>query len=121
MIRELKKQLKILIDPISKLAFETIPNTDIFPHVVGDLTIAYYKEGLYNISLDIDVWDKSTSTENVDIITEKIIEVLDRCSFRNKKIIFTCWFTTLANIQSEDKTLKRKTIKFEVQARKGEN
>ena len=49
MIRELKKQLKILIDPISKLAFETIPNTDIFPHVVADLTIAYYKEGLYNI------------------------------------------------------------------------
>ena len=95
MIRELKKQLKILIDPISKLAFETIPNTDIFPHVVGDLTIAYYKEGLYNISLDIDVWDKSTSTENVDIIAEKIIEVLDRCSFRNKKIIFTCAYLYL--------------------------
>ena len=89
--------------------------------MVADLTIAYYKEGLYNISLDIDVWDKSTSTENVDIIAEKIIEALDRCSFRNKKIIFTSWFITLANIQSEDKTLKRKTIKFEVQARKGEN
>lgn len=121
MIREIKKELKKTLDPITKLSFEVIPQKAMFPHAVADLVVANYKEGLYNIFLDIDVWDKNTSTKNVDEISEKIIKALNRNKFKVDSIVFVCWFAALQNVGSEDKTLRRKTIRFEIKGREGEN
>lgn len=118
MIRELKKQIKSIVDPISELSFEVYPDNAIFPHCVGELTVAYYKEGLFTINLDIDVWDRNTSTKNVDEISEQIMNALDRLHFHDDVIEFTSWFTTLLNSGSDDKTLRRKTCVFEIQARR---
>lgn len=121
MIKNLKRELKSILLPISEISFNLMPKDKIFPHIVGDLTVAQYKEGLYTFVFDIDVWDRNETTENVDNLTEKIIESLDRLKHISSDFLFTCYLTNIINVQSEDRTLKRNTIKFEIQLRKGEN
>lgn len=118
MIRQFKKELKTLLAPIGTMHFETAPEKAVFPHMIVDIPNSYHQEGQFQLTLDIDVWDKNASTVNVDAMVISIIDTLDRLHFNNEKIGFTCWLTNLLNVGSEDKTLKRTTAVFEVQLRR---
>ncbi|MFL8888931.1 hypothetical protein [Helcococcus kunzii] len=119
MIREMKKIIKQQIDEISELAFDVIPVEKIYPHVVATITMDIYNAGLHNMQIDFDVWDLNTSTENIDVISEKIIDKLNGFKYTDRNMNFVMYFASSNYIQDTNKELRRKTCTFEVQARKG--
>ncbi|MFM1542291.1 hypothetical protein ABGF49_07730 [Helcococcus ovis] len=119
MIRKIKEVIKELIDPISELAFDVMPEKKIYPHVVATFVTDYYSQGLHTITLDIDVWDKNTLSKNVDEIAEEIEDKLNRFYFTDEYIHFSVWHISTGTIENEDKTLRRKTCIFQIHARKG--
>lgn len=119
MIREMKKIIKQQIDEISELAFDVIPEKKIYPHVVATFTMDIYNAGLHNMQIDFDVWDLNRSTENIDIISEKIIDKLNGFKYTDRNMNFVMYFLSSNYIQDTNKELRRKTCVFEIQARKG--
>lgn len=119
MIRELKRLIKKQIDPISPLAFDIMPQTNVFPHVVMHITMDMVKEGLHNIVADIDVWDKGNSTKNIDEIAEAIESRLDRLRINDKGISIAVYHISTHNVVDSDSSIRRKTCTFEMQVRKG--
>lgn len=119
MIRQIKKIIKQQVDSISELAFDVMPENMIYPHVVATITMDIYNAGLHNMQIDFDVWDLNTSTENIDIISEKIIDKLNGFKYTDRNMNFVMYFANAGYIQDTNKELRRKTCTFEVQARKG--
>ncbi len=118
MIRSLKEEIKKLIDPIVTFAFDVYPKEATFPRAIGSFQNMSIREGLHIIPLDIDVWDKGTSTKKVDELSEKIIDILNMYHCINDHIEFTIWSTNVLPVGSEDETLKRNTCIFEIQLRR---
>ena len=119
MIRELKRIIKKQIDPISPLALDVMPQANVFPHVVMHITMDMVKEGLHNIVVDFDVWDKGSSTKNIDEIAEKIESKLDRLHLTEKGISAAIYHVSTNNVIDTDSSVRRKTCTFEIQVRKG--
>lgn len=118
MIREFKKEIqRVLLTIHDKVAFETVPESG-FPYLVYDIPSSFFQEGLLNMTLDVDVWDRNSSTVNVDALSTSVINALDRYHYHDTDIDFTVWFTSLLNVGSEDKTLKRMTCTFQVRLRR---
>lgn len=119
MFREIKKQIKNMVDPVTPLSYEVHPEREVFPHAVGFMGNSFVREGLYNIVLDIDIWDRNQSTKNIDEIAQEIINRLDRWAFTNEKVHFSIYLVNEFYVEDEDKSIRRKTCIFDVQARKG--
>ncbi len=119
MIRELKRQIKVELEDVGyPAAFGTMPQREIYPHIVLDLPSDIYQEGLHNLTLDINVWDKSESSANVDAISEMIIDRLDRIRIMSDHHHAIFYFLSMGSFDSEDPTLRRKTLIFNVQLRR---
>ena len=118
MFREIKREIKKMVSDVVDLSYEIYPENAMFPHAVGFIRNSFYQEGLYNIVLDIDVWDRNQSTKNIDEISEKIVKRLDKWSFINDKVHFVVYLTSEFYVEDKENTLRRKTCTFEVQARK---
>ena len=99
MIRELKRLIKKQIDPISPLALDIMPQT--------------------NIVADIDVWDKGSSTKNIDEIAEAIESRLDRLRINDEGISIAVYHISTHNVVDSDSSIRRKTCTLEMQVRKG--
>lgn len=119
MIREIKKVIKQQVDEISELAFDVMPEKKIYPHIVASFTMDIYNEGLHNMQIQFDVWDLNTSTINVDEISEKLIDKLDRFKYTDEKLNFVMYFSNTSYFQDTNTKLRRRTCIFEIQARKG--
>ena len=119
MYRNIKKEIINLIKPInSNVSFDLASEVLMFPHVTCHLGPSYVREGLHSFLLDVDVWDRSQSTEKVDSLAELISEKLDRTLINFSGLNITIWYTGMNSIEDTDKTIKRKTCSFELQARK---
>lgn len=119
MIREMKKVIKKQVDDISELAFDVMPDKKIYPHIVATISMDMYLAGLHNMQIDFDIWDLNDSTQNIDELSEKLIEKLDGFRYVSENLGFVIYFASSAYIQDTNKKLRRKTCIFEVQARKG--
>lgn len=118
MIRELKKQIRDELKDIGyPVGFNSVPDMAIYPHVILDLPTDMYQEGLHNLSLDIDVWDKADSTQNIDTIAETIISRLNRICLRDNNHHAVIHLLSMGSFASEDPTLRRKTLIFNIQLR----
>jgi hypothetical protein len=122
MIRELKKEIRSrLIDLGCPVGFNSVPDNEIYPHIILDLPTDAYQEGAHNMSLDIDVWDKSESTKNVDEISEGVIARLNRICLDLSKSYSVLHLLSMGSFESDDPTLRRKTLIFNLRLRSKEN
>lgn len=114
-MRHLKTQLTTQLKNVyPKVYYENAPDDAVFPYVVYSLGSSYNNRANCIYTLDLDVWDKSTSSKKVDDITKDLIKKLDLTGYIDEEIQYSLYFDRTVDTGSEDKTLKRKTVIFEL-------
>lgn len=118
MIRELKKEIRSMLNDLGyPVGFNSVPDGQIYPHIILDLPVDLYQEGAHNMTLDVDVWDKSESTKNVDEIAEGVIARLNRVCIDLSKSFSVLHLLSMGSFESDDPTLRRKTLIFNLRLR----
>lgn len=96
--------------------FEQATDDKLYPHVVfsfrqidlGDLWRQDY-------ILEIDVWDKGTSTTQVDELSDKIEDLLQGKNLPQDRILPTFYKMDRKSILDSDKSIKHRLIRFQIQ------
>lgn len=96
--------------------FEQATDDKLYPHVVfsfrqidlGDLTRQDY-------ILEVDVWDKGTSTTGVDELSDKIEDLLQAQNLPQTHILPTFYKMDRKSIYDSDKSIKHRLIRFQIQ------
>ena len=114
-------ELKVLIQTKLKtlttnVYFEQAVDNDIYPHVVfsfrtidlGDLSREDY-------ILDVDVWDKGTSTVTIDTLADNIEDLLSAQNLPQTNILPTFYKIDRKSIEDTDKAIKHRLIRFQIQ------
>lgn len=119
MIREIKKDLVSKLKAINEnVYFHEANEIEVFPHLVYSFSSLPESEGLIKGNLDIDVWNRSNDFSLIDDITENVAILLNKYHYLGEKCGYNLYLLSINNIETDDKTLKRKTIIFEIQIRR---
>lgn len=113
-MRDLKIQITRLLKNICpRVYFENAPDTAVVPYLVYDFTQGNENQGQLILVLDVDVWDKNTSSANIDTLSKQLRR-LHGSSYIDGDIQFALYFDRILNSKSESKEWKRNTVIFEV-------
>ena len=114
MNKYLKIQLEHILSEITPNVFlEDAQDDSVYPYLVYSLTQAMHNENQIIYTLDVDVWDKSTTTVNVDDISSKL-KKLDKTSYIDENVQFSLHFDRILNTKSESEQWQRYTVVFEL-------
>lgn len=113
-MKHLKIQIEnLLLELCDNVYLEHADDDSLFPYLVYSLSSGTRYEDSIIYFLDVDVWDKAETTENIDDI-EKKLRTLNKLNYIDDDIQFTMYFDRVINTKSEHKELKRYTIIFEI-------
>ena len=114
---DLKKLIQTKLKTLTtNVFFEQATDDVLYPHVVfgfreidlGDLARQDYV-------LEIDVWDKGTSTTNVDELSDKIEDLLQAQNLPQTNILPTFYKIDRKSLPDSDKSIKHRLIRFQIQ------
>jgi hypothetical protein len=96
--------------------FEQAADNALYPHAVftfreidlGDLSRQDYV-------LEVDVWDKGTSTTAIDELSDKIEDLLQLQNLPQTHILPTFFKIDRKSILDQDKSIKHRLIRFQIQ------
>lgn len=115
-MKHLKIQIEnLLLELCDNVYLESADNDSPFSYLVYNLSDGVFREGQTIYYLDIDIWDKSETTINIDELAKKL-KKLDKTTYIDKDVQFTMYFDRLLNAKSEHIELKRYTMIFEIRA-----
>lgn len=106
---------KILLEICKNVYLENADNDSIFPYIVYTISNTINNGDIHSYFLDIDLWDKSETTINIDELAKKI-KKLDKITYIDENIQFTMYYERIINTKSEHIELKRYTMIFEIRA-----
>lgn len=100
----------------SNVYHEIADENALFPHVVfnfrridlGDLSRQDY-------ILEVDVWDKGTSSVQVDTIADTIENTLQAQNLPQDHVLPTFYLINRNSLPDEDKSIKHRRIQFQIQ------
>lgn len=119
MIRSIKKKVTAKLREITPNVFsEKADDNALHPYIVFSFPSAPYREGLYSGFLDVDVWDRGDSSAIVDDTSDRIMKDLDCYHFITEDAEATLYLSNVMTVESDDKTLRRKTVIFEIHFRR---
>nr|DAK86830.1 MAG TPA: Protein of unknown function (DUF3168) [Caudoviricetes sp.] len=106
---------KILLEICKNVYLEIAEDDSPFPYLVYNIENAVNNGDIHSYFLDVDVWDKSQTTVNIDELERKL-KKLDKTSYIDENIQFTMYYDRTINTKSEHIELKRYTVMFEIRA-----
>jgi hypothetical protein len=114
---DLKKLIQTKLKTLAtNVYFEEASDNALYPHIVfafrtidlGDLARQDY-------ILEVDIWDKGTSTTQVDELSDKVEDLLQAKNLPQTNILPTFYKIDRKSIKDEDKSIKHRLIKFQIQ------
>ena len=106
---------KILLEICKNVYLASAEDDSPFPYLVYNIENAVNNGDIHSYFLDVDVWDKSQTTVNIDELERKL-KKLDKTSYIDENIQFTMYYDRTINTKSEHIELKRYTVMFEIRA-----
>nr|DAY22807.1 MAG TPA: PORTAL PROTEIN, 15 PROTEIN, HEAD PROTEIN, VIRAL INFECTION, TAILED.2A [Caudoviricetes sp.] len=106
---------KILLDICKNVYLESADDDSPLPYLVYSISNAVNNGDLHSYILDVDIWDKSETTRNIDDL-EKKLKKIDKTTYIDENIQFTMYYDRTINTKSEHLELKRYTVMFEIRA-----
>ena len=96
--------------------FEIADSQALYPHIVfafrtidlGDLSRQDYV-------LDVDLWDKGTSSTAIDDLADSVENLLQAANLPQKNILPTFYKIDRKSLIDEDKSIRHRNIRFQVQ------
>lgn len=119
MIRPMKKKITSLLREVTPNVYsERADDNALYPYIVFSFPSISHQEGLFKGYLDVDIWDKNSSSATVDELSDEVMKALDRYRYIDGGVEMTLYLYTVLTVESEDKNLRRKTVIFETQFRR---
>lgn len=114
---ELRKVITNLLKQVnSNIYYEEAKSNAEFPYIVYELTSVnlnnYPRDDIFLI---IDVWDKNKSTQTVEILADKVEKTLNMINNPTNAVLPTFYLNDRMSIRDEDKSIKRRQLKFIIQ------
>lgn len=114
---DLKKLVQTKLKTVTANVYHELADEDaLYPHVV----FGFRRLDLNDISrqdyvLEINVWDKRSSTTVVDDITDSIENLLQAENLPQDHVLPTFYLIDRSNIPDEDKLIRHRRIQFQIQ------
>lgn len=114
---DLKKLIQTKLKTVTTYVYHEVANEKaLYPHIVfsfdridlGDLSRQDYV-------LVIDVWDKGTSTTQVDNLCDSVENLLQAKNLPQDNVLPTFYLMDERNVWEEDKTIRHRQIRFQIQ------
>ena len=114
---DLKKLVQTKLKTIAtNVFFEQATDNALYPHAVFNFkTIDLGDLWRQDYILEVDVWDKGTSTMQVDELSDKIEDLLQLQNLPQTKILPTFFKIDRKTIIDSDKSIKHRLIRFQIQ------
>ncbi len=106
----LTRELKTICENVCyQQASDDIP----FPYIVYDLSHKQYEVGK-GYSIEINIWDRSTSTKNVEMIADDTEYLFDDTIYNENTFTASIDLNTRNTVEDSDKRLKRRRLLFDM-------
>lgn len=114
---DLKKLIQTKLKTLTtNIFFEQATDNALYPHIVFDFrTIDLGDLARQDYILEVDVWDKGTSTMKVDELADKVEDLLQAKNLPQTNILPTFYKIDRRSIIDTDKSIKHRLIKFQIQ------
>ena len=114
---DLKILLKTKLNTIAtNVFFEQATDNALYPHIVYSFrTIELGDLSRKDYILEVDVWDKGTSTTQVDELADKVEDLLQGQNLPQTNILPTFYLMDRKAILDPDKDIKHRLIRFQIQ------
>lgn len=114
---DLKKLIQTKLKTLTtNVFFEQATDNALYPHIVFDFrTIDLGDLARQDYILEVDVWDKGTSTTKVDELSDKVEDLLQAKNLPQTNILPTFYKIDRRSIIDTDKSIKHRLIKFQIQ------
>ena len=107
------QKLKTLTDNVF---YEQATDNALFPHLVFSFrTIDLGDLSRQDYILEVDVWDKGTSTVQVDELSDQVEDLLHTENLPQENILPTFYTIDRKSILDSDKSIKHRLIRFQIQ------
>lgn len=114
---DLKKLIQTKLKTLAtNVYFEEADDNALYPHIVfafrtidlGDLARQDY-------ILEVDIWDKGTSTTQVDELSDRVEDLLQAKNLPQTNILPTFYKIDRKSVKDEDKSIKHRLVRFQIQ------
>lgn len=114
---DLKILLKTKLNTIAtNVFFEQATDNALYPHIVYSFrTIELGDLSRKDYILEVDVWDKGTSTTQVDELADKVEDLLQGQNLPQTNILPTFYLMDRKSVLDPDKDIKHRLIRFQIQ------
>ena len=114
---DLKKLIQEKLKTLTtNVYFEQATDNALYPHIVFNFrTIELGDLSRQDYVLEVDVWDKGTSTYGVDELADKVEDLLHCENLPQTNILPTFYKIDRKAILDTDKQIKHRLIRFQIQ------
>lgn len=114
---DLKKLVQTKLKTLTTNVYHEIANEDaVYPHIVFNFRrIDLQDFSRQDYILEVDVWDKGTSTTAVDNLADSVENLLQGKNLPQKTVLPTFYLIDRRNILDEDKSIRHRQIQFQIQ------
>lgn len=114
---DLKKLITQKLKTLTNNVFyEQATDNALFPHLVFSFrTIDLGDLSRQDYILEVDVWDKGTSTVQVDELSDQVEDLLHTENLPQENILPTFYAIDRKSILDSDKSIKHRLIRFQIQ------
>ena len=96
--------------------YEQATDNALYPHLVFSFrTIDLGDLSRQDYILEVDVWDKGTSTVQVDELSDQVEDLLHTENLPQENILPTFYTIDRKSILDSDKSIKHRLIRFQIQ------
>lgn len=114
---DLKKLITQKLKTLTNNVFyEQATDNALYPHLVFSFrTIDLGDLSRQDYILEVDVWDKGTSTAKVDELSDQVEDLLHTENLPQENILPTFYTIDRKSILDSDKSIKHRLIRFQIQ------
>lgn len=114
---DLKKLITQKLKTLTNNVFyEQATDNALYPHLVFSFrTIDLGDLSRQDYILEVDVWDKGTSTVQVDELSDQVEDLLHTENLPQENILPTFYTIDRKSILDSDKSIKHRLIRFQIQ------
>jgi hypothetical protein len=114
---DLKKLIQTKLKTLTtNVFFEQATDNAIYPHIV----FSFREINLNDLSrqdytLDIDVWDKGTSTTAIDNLADSVEDLFHTENLPQENVLPTFYKIDRKSVDDPDKSIKHRLVRFQIQ------
>lgn len=115
MMLELRVVINTLLkDKYERVYYQQAPNDKAFPYLIFNFPNSFDNEDQEVFNFDIDVWDYSESSVNVEEISSELWRFFNRYHYLDDNMQFSVYRANRLPLEEEDKKFKRRKLIFEL-------